>query len=361
MSERLTLTSPTSPDASVDEDSPMSEEFDQRRPTLAVVAQLAGVSLKTASRAINGERHVAADTRERVLAVATSVGFRINAMASQLKRGVDPHVVSLITGDLANPFYSAIAKGVEREVRRHGMSLTISSSDEDPQSERTLVEEFLTQRVRALLIVSTLDEHREFRMVQERGVPVVFLDRSPVGLNADSFVIDNYTGTREAVEQFLALGHRRIGFIGDFARLATHRERYRAFGDAMAAAGVLNWEQYTRSGARDVESAADVVTELLGMIDPPTAFFASNNRITMGAVKVLRQLAPETALIGFDDFELADVLGITTVSHDPAEMGRLAALKALDCACVPQNRIEPTILPTRLVQRGSGERLPALV
>src|SRR5690606_27450363 len=169
-----------------------------RTPTLAMVAELAGVSIKTASRAINGEKYVAAGTRERVLRAADDVGFHINAMASLLKRGVSHPVVCLITGDLSNPFYSSVAQGVGREIREHGMTLTIASSDEDPQLERVLVDEFVAQRVRGLLIVSTLDEHSEYEAYRGRGVPMIFLDRPAVGLPAESVVLDNYAGAELA-------------------------------------------------------------------------------------------------------------------------------------------------------------------
>jgi len=330
----------------------------ERRPTLAEVAQLAGVSLKTASRAVNGEKYVAADTRERVLAAAAQLGFRINAMASLLKRGVSSSMVALITGDLANPFYSVLAKGVESELRAHGLQLTIASSDERVEDEQKLIDEFVSRRVRALIIVSTMDSHAELHSVQDRGISMIFVDRPPIGLDADSFVLDNYAGTRSAIEQLLAHGHRRIGYISDFSRLPTHRERARGFTDAMTSAGVPDWHRYVESGAHDGASAERLVTALLQREDPPTAFFTGNNQLTIGAVKAITRHAPQTALIGFDDFELADVLGVTTVSHAPDEMGRLAAHRVLQLDRQFDQAVQRHVLPTRIIKRGSGERVP---
>jgi len=330
----------------------------ERRPTLAEVAQLAGVSLKTASRAVNGEKYVAVDTRERVLAAAAQLGFRINAMASLLKRGVTSNMVALITGDLGNPFYSVLAKGVESELRAHGLQLTIASSDERVEDEHNLIDEFVSRRVRALILVSTMDSHAALHTVQDRGISMIFVDRPPIGLDADSFVLDNYSGTRTAIEQLLAHGHRRIGYISDFSRLPTHRERARGFSDAMTAAGVPDWQRYVETGAHDGASAERLVTEMLKREAPPTAFFAGNNQLTIGAVKAITRHAPGTALIGFDDFELADVLGVTTVSHDPSEMGRLAARRVLQVDRHFDQQAEQHVLPTRIIARGSGERAP---
>lgn len=209
-----------------------------RRPTLAQVAKLAGVSLKTASRVMNGEPYVADATRKRVQDVADCIGFRLNPAATLLKRGVVPDFVAFITGDLANPFYSLIAKGVEREVRRRGIQLILASSDEDAEAEAELVEQFAISRVRGILLTSTLESHAQLAHVQNRGIPIVFVDRPPVDLVADAFVLDNYGGTRAAIDALVAAGHRRIAYVGDYSRLGSHQERIRAYTDGMQAAGI---------------------------------------------------------------------------------------------------------------------------
>src|SRR4051794_20523302 len=122
-----------------------------RLPTLSQVAALAGVSLKTASRALNDEPNVAEETGRRVRAAAEQLGYRLNGIARELRRGGTSAMVGLISGDLANPFYSAVASGVERELRRHGLLLVTANNDEDVAQERHLVDVFLERRVRALL------------------------------------------------------------------------------------------------------------------------------------------------------------------------------------------------------------------
>lgn len=326
-------------------------------PTLAQVAERAGVSLKTASRAVNGEPRVAEATRERVLDAAHQLGFQLNRAASLLARGLTSNLVGLITGDLANPFYSAVAKGVEQELRSHGMQLTVASSDEEPARERELIGEFVDRQVRGLILVSTITDHSDLSAVQSRGIPVVFVDRPGIGIDADSVLLDNRRGARDAVEHLIATGHTSIGFVGDLSRLDTHRERFAGFQDAMRAAS-LDAEHWVRHDAHDVTAALEEVRALLTQPDPPTALFTSNNRITIGAVRAMIELDAWPALIGFDDFELADVLGVTVIAHDPVEMGRTAARLALDA--MDRRHEGPTgiVLPTHLVQRGSGERLP---
>ncbi|MDM7829846.1 LacI family DNA-binding transcriptional regulator [Cellulomonas edaphi] len=321
--------------------------------TLSHVAQRAGVSLKTASRALNGEQHVATATRERVLAAAADLDFRMNPQASMLKRGIATPAVGMITGDLANPFYSALAKGVEKEVRAVGAHLTIASSDEDPDVERDLVREFADRHVRGLVIASTRASHEDIAVLIARGTAVVFVDRPPVGVEADSIVIDNYGGAYTATQHLLAVGHRHIAFVGDYERLSTHRERRRGYTDALAEAGC---EPIVRVDSHDMLAGRDTVTELLTGDQPVTAVLAGNNRIALGAVRAIAATRPEVALVGFDDFDLSDVLGVTTVAHDATEMGRLAAQRILERT--GRMTFERVVMPTRLIERGSGEKPP---
>lgn len=332
--------------------------------TLVDVAERAGVSLKTASRAVNGEPHVAEATRARVAQAALELGFQLNSMASLLKRGIRSSFIGLVTGDLANPFYSALAKGVERELRARGLQLVVSSTDESGERERVLVEEMVARQVRALIVVSTHETNDALQAAQERGIPVVFVDRPAIGLTADSVVLDNREGARLATAHLLAAGHRRIGFIGDFSRLPTHRQRLDGYLDAMAHGEAVRGGQDPRALVRedlhDAAGARGAALDLLAQPDPPTAFFTSNNRVTIGALTAFRGLPVAPALVGFDDFDLSDVLGVTVVSHDPVEMGARAAQLALESLETRQPKGEAIVLPVRLVERGSGEAPPGV-
>lgn len=325
--------------------------------TLVNVAQRAGVSLKTASRAVNGEPRVSEATRAKVLDAAHDLGFHLNRAASLLARGVTTNLVGLITGDLANPFYSGLAKGVEQELRSRSMQLTIASSDEDPGREMELIEELSDRQPRALILVSTLKDHSMLSALRSRGIPIVFVDRRPVGIDADFVVLDNLAGARSAVEHLIAVGHTSIGFIGDIERLATHRDRFEGFTEAMRSSS-LDSARWVRHGAHNVAAAHEAARDLLARPDAPTALFTSNNLITVGALRAMRGLEVPPALVGFDDFELADLLGVTVVAHSPSEMGRTAARIALD---TDQRRTTPgteIVLSPRLIIRGSGERPP---
>lgn len=337
---------------------PLGRAHAAARPTLAQVAAVAGVSPKTASRALNGEPNVAKGTLIRVQEAADLLGFRLNGIARELRRGATSRLVGLISGDLTNPLYSAVASGIEREIRQHGLQLVTASNDEDPDQEHALVDAFIERRVRALLIVSTADQHDHLASERRWGVPFVFVDRPPVGLSADTVLMDSRGGARSAGNHLLAAGHRRIAVIGDLARLPTQRERVAGFAEAMSTAGNVEWEPYLRTNVHDVAGSETSVRELLAARSAPTALFTLNNRLTTGALRALKGRHPRQALIGFDDFDLADVLDVSVVAHDAEAMGRTAAQLALDRMSGRGGRARSVILPTRVIARGSGELEP---
>jgi LacI family transcriptional regulator len=326
------------------------------RPTLRQVAALSGVSLKTASRVMNGEQYVAEATAAKVQAAAAQLGFRRNTIARELRSGARSSSVGLIIGDLANPFYSRIARGAERRLRADGLQLITASSDEDPGLEHRLVSDMLERRVSAMLIVTSGSDHGYLDAERRLGTPVAFLDRPPEDIVADTIVLDNVGGVRQAVEHLLKYKHRRIGLVGDLTRLETHRERIAAFEQAMTAAGIANWQKYVRADSHDVETAERAVRELLEINPPPTALFTTNNRITIGALRALRGHPSPPALVGFDDFDLADLLDVTVIAHDPERMGELGADIVLGRLGGTQGAAKRVLLPTELIARGSGER-----
>jgi len=324
------------------------------RPTLQAVAARSGVSMKTVSRVVNGERYVAADTAARVLAAAAELGFRPNALAREFRAGARSATVGLITGDVANPFYSRIARGAEHALRQPGYSLLSASNDEEPERERTLVTQLVDRRVSGLLVVSADDDHGPLEDERRRGTPVVFLDRAPTDVDADTVVLDNADGMRQAVHHLLERGHRRIGLVGDLSRLSTHRERIDGFSEVMRSAVGGDWERFVRSGSHDVRAAAEATASLLAEPEPPTAIVTTNNRITTGALGVLAGRTEAPALVGFDDFDLADVLGVTVVAHDPDEMGRVGAEELLARIAGDDAPARHHVLPVHLVVRRSS-------
>jgi LacI family transcriptional regulator len=322
------------------------------------VAEAAGVSLKTVSRVINGEPGVRPDTIEKVLAASAALNYERNDLAASLRHGARSFTVGLIIEDVANPFYSAIAQAVEESARERASLLMTASAREDPVRERELVTSLLRRRVDALLIVPAGTDHRY--VSDSFDSKIVFLDRPPAKTKADTVLGENSAGARRAVEHLLSAGHERIAFIGDDLALYTARERLNGYRRALSKAGLAVDEWLVAVGNGSAEAARAAATAMLRRRtgERPTAIFTGNNRCTVGVLHALGHRRNRVALVGFDDFELADLLGVTVVRTDPYRVGHLAARLAFDRIDGDARGPRRVVVPSELVPRGSGE-IPA--
>jgi LacI family transcriptional regulator len=323
------------------------------------VAYRAGVSLKTVSRVINGEAGVASGTAARVGDAIAELGFQRNDLARSLRHGRSSATIGLIIEDVANPFYSAVAQAVETAARERGLMLITVSCEEDPEREREMVTALLRRRVDALLIVPAGREHRWLQELAA-GTPIVFLDRPPGDIETDAVLLDNVGGARQAVQHLLAHGHERIAYVSDAGALWTASERLAGYRAAHEEAGLDVDDALVRLGTHRADEAEAAVADLLALPakERPTALFTSNNRNTVGALKALRRTGDDAALVGFDDFELADLLGASVVRFESADLGRQASALAFARLDGNDGPPETIVVPTELVARGSGERRP---
>lgn len=326
------------------------------RPTMRDVAREASVSLKTVSRVVNNEANVNESTRLRVNRAIDSLGFRRNDLAHSLRRGQISSTIGLIIEDIANPFYSTIARGVEEVAQQHHHMVIVSSNEKSPARERELVSALLRRRVAGLLIVPASPDHSYLVSELHLGTPTVFLDRPPRTIETDMILLDNRGGARMGVEHLLRQGHRRIGFVGGDPLVYTGAERMLGYCDALAAWEIPFDEALLRMGRHNVHQAEAATMELLSLPDPPTAIFADNNRMSVGVLHAVHRSNAHLSLVGFDDIELAEMLSIpiTVVAHDPLEMGRQAATLLFNRLEDKLRATQRLVLPTHLVERGTG-------
>lgn len=331
------------------------------------VAALAGVSLKTVSRVINRESGVSPEVVARVDDAAAQLDYRPDLNASNLRRSDGrTGTIGLLLEDVANEFSAAAHAGVELVARKLGISVLASSTNEDRERERGLVRALSSRRVDGLIIAPSPGDQDYLAAEVAQGVPIVFIDRAGRGLAAPSVLSDNLAGARRGVEQLLALGHRSIAFVGGTVSLVTAQERYQGFLDAMGSAGVPVDSRWVHRDVVTVEQSAAIVRGLVSGPDRPTAIFTAQNLITMGAVRALREfeLQHRVALIGFDDFTLADLLdpGVAVVAQDPRRIGRQAAellFEMMADSAPSRTLVADVIVPTTLIMRPSGEIRPA--
>ena len=327
-----------------------------RRVTLRDVAREAGVSIKTASRVVNREPQVNEATAARVAGVVERLGYRPNELARGLK-GSRSRTIGLVIADVSNPFMATCAQAIEAVAREHGHALILCDSHADIGEEDAYVGLLTQRQVDGLLIVPARGHDTHLKAEQEAGLPVVAFDRPAEGVQADTVLVKNRAGTREATEHLIWHGHERIAFVGDVRHFYTARKRLEGYKEALKAAHLKPLHSLD---AHSIELGEEATKGFLEAPDPPTALFAANILTALGALRAIEDLElsiPEDlAVIAFDDFELAHVLRprFTLVRQPAAELGRRAAemlFDRLDGECRPEPR--RLVLPTELVIRES--------
>jgi LacI family transcriptional regulator len=324
------------------------------------VAALAGVALKTVSRVVNGVSTVDPELAARVHLAADKLGYRPNLTASNLRRSDGrTHTIGMLVEDAANPFSAALMRAVENVARERGVLVLIGSLDEDPARERELATALIDRRVDGLVIVPAGRDHSYLISEQRAGTGLVFLDREPMLLAADAVISDNRVGALNAVNHLLAAGHRRIAYLGDRASIPTAAQRFAGYSHALELAQIELDDDIVRHGVGTVDAAIHAARQLLALPNPPSALFASQNLVTIGVSRTLRTLGLQdsVAMIGFDDFPLADMLrpGISVVAQDTERLGNLAAEILFGRLDGDESPTSTVTVPTRLIARGSGE------
>jgi LacI family transcriptional regulator len=328
-------------------------------PTMADVAAEAHVSVKTVSRVVNREPGVRPDTEARVRAVIERIGF---------SRHGGPHVlltrtqtIGLVIEDLANPFYSQLGAAVEREARIRRYQLITASAEGSPTRQRGILKGLVARRVDGVVIVPADDAPANDPGLAATGTPVVYVDRPVRGEEADIIVSDNAGGVRSAVEHLVAHGHRRIGFLGDLPDYWTARRRREAFVDILASLD-LPGEPRVAMGPHSDASLPTMLASWCRGRDPVTAVVTGNNRVTLTFLHALRRADLRLGLVGYDDFEFADLVDppVTVVHQDPSALGQKAAQQLFGRLLGDESPPETVVMPTRLIVRSSG-RVPASV
>ncbi|MDF9277720.1 LacI family DNA-binding transcriptional regulator [Arthrobacter sp. EH-1B-1] len=335
------------------------------RPTMRHVATLAGVGIKTVSRVMNGEPNVSSATIARVMEAAQSLDYQLDERAGNLRRADGrTRTLGLLVSSVDNPFSGTLHRAVEDAAQARGIAVFASSLDDDSQREKVAVNAFLRRRVDGLILTTISEDQSYLAPEMRHGTPMVFVDREPVGISGDTVISDNRGGAMTATEHLLNHGHHRIAYLGDRREIYTARERRGGFFDALGRAGIPTGGIPVIEDLHNEESATKAMLALLDSATPPTAVFTSQNLVTIGAIRALRSRGAHhtTALVGFDDFQLSDLLepGVTVVAQDPQEIGRAAAERIIDRLDGDNCPARRCIVPTTLIARGTGEILPLI-
>lgn len=301
--------------------------------TIRDVALKAQVSPATVSRVLNGNSYVKEETRKKVQEVMQELQY-IPSIAGRKTAGGGSRKLGMIVPDICNPFFSEVFYASSLAAEEHGYQLLLYHSNESITSESLAIQNLLSDQVEGLLITPVADDNEVnvplLHLVQEKGIPIVFIDREMKTITCDGIFIDNVRGSYEATALLLNQGHRRIATIAGPVNTIPGRERLEGFTKAMTDYGCEIPEGYIQYGDFKSKSSYQSTNHLLDLPVPPTAIFTCNNLATVGCLKALlsrsKEIPKDISVVGFDEVDLLDTLGfhITVVARATSEMGRVA-------------------------------------
>lgn len=300
-----------------------------RRVTMSDVAREAGVSLMTVSRAINAKGEINPQTRARVLRVAEEMGYR----PSNIARGLATrrtHTLGLVIPDVANPFFSDVARGAEHVAYAAGYNVFLCNTDEDPQRESAVLQSLEEKRVDGIVLCSSRLDDGELRTVVDRHPAVVLVNRELENAGAGVVLVDDETGGRAVAQHLLQAGHKAVGLLAGPPASRSGHQRARGYRAALAAAGLPYRPDWVRDCSPVVESGQAVASALLAAHPELTALECYNDLVAVGALQACadlgRRVPDDVAVAGFDDIVLAALVTppLTTCRVPRYELGAQA-------------------------------------
>ncbi len=330
--------------------------------TIREVAKRAGVAPITVSRVLNNSGYVSPETRARVEEAAAALSFVPNMLAHSL-RSNRTNTIALVVTDITNPFWTTVARGVEDEASRHGFIVIFCNTDESETKQDQYISMLLRRRVDGVLLVPAASTGAAVRALQAQGVRVVVLDRRVPDVEVDVVRGASTEGARQLVEHLIGLEHRRIAILSGPASISVSNERVAGYHQALAAAALPIDERIICFGHFTVDSGYEMAQTVLALRPRPTAIFAANNFIAIGALRALHELklrVPEDlSLAVFDDLPAtyAPEPFFTVVAQPAYALGQTAAallLRRLENG--DGDGCQDIVLPTQLIVRGSTGR-----
>jgi DNA-binding LacI/PurR family transcriptional regulator len=335
-------------------------------PNLRTVANIAGVSTATVSRVLNADTAVKGETRLAVQKAIQASGYRLNRVAQRLRtNGRSKKLIGLLIPDIRNPFYVDVIRGIEEYAYVNDSAVVIGNFSQDPKKEKLYIDILRSEYVDGFVVAPTNGKDKNIEQLIRDGHPVVCIDRGLTVLPVDVVKSDNEKGAFNATEHLIKLGHRRIAHITGDPAILTTAERIAGYTAALEKHGLTVNPSLIRGKASDFKSGVELASELLDLPTPPTAIFAGNNLLTLGALETILErnlkIPEEVAIVGFDDVYWATSLNppLTAVQQHGFEIGQRAIellyQRIANPARIPANYIIKTEL---MIRKSCGYKAP---
>jgi LacI family transcriptional regulator len=331
-----------------------------KRATLKEVAKLAGVSTATVSNVLNETKFVSEEVREKVNSAIQELNYQTNIVAKSL-RVKESRIIGLLISDISNPFFSILVRGIENELAKSNYSILLNNTDSSVEKEDKYLKMLIGKRVDGLIISSAGNTGDYFRSMEKPGVPMVFLNRCPDFLISDVIMTNNIKGAYSATEHLIRHGYEKIAIITGPTSISTGKDRLIGYKRALEDYSIAESDELVKEGSFSIESGYEKMKELMEQDDKPDAVFISNNSMTFGAYKYLKEsghtVPDQVAVIGYDDFDWAEIVEppITTVRQPAYDLGVHAAKLILARIIKKQVKREMMYMdPTLIIRRSCG-------
>lgn len=337
----------------------MGNETHPMRATVRDIAAAAGVSVATVSRVLNGRPDVAESTRERVLAAMQSHGYTVNRAARGMAKG-RTGLIALVLPYVHSDYFARISGAAAEYLYEQDARFVLCPTHHLIDREISVLDRVMHGTTDGAILLLPSESEVELRQLRRQGYPYVVVDPMlPLSEDVPVVAAAHWSGARALVEHLIDLGHERIGAITGFRHWVATKDRLGSYMSCLASAGIPARRDFIREAQFTVESGYQAALDLLTADESPTAIFAFNDNMAVGALQAARQLGirvpEELSIVGFDDLEIASVTGppLTTVRQPLEELGRIAAsllMRLLQGRTLEASRIE---LSTRLIVRES--------
>jgi LacI family transcriptional regulator, repressor for deo operon, udp, cdd, tsx, nupC, and nupG len=319
------------------------------------VARMANVSTATVSRVLSNNMNVSSTTRAKVLKAINLLEYRPNRLASNLRK-MSSKTVMAVVPDITNPFFSSVLQGFKDVALDNGYHVLLGDTGNSSEQERDFIN-LVKERVIDGLILATARLSKEEVLTASQEIPVVLACEYIDGFDIPTVSIDNVSAAREAVEYLIQIGHRRIGLITGPLGVILSRDRVKGYCQALNLNEIPKEGVLIQEGDFSVDSGYQTMLKLLALADPPTAVFALNDEMAIGAMKAIKQKGLEVpkdiSVIGFDDIPMCELVEpeLTTISQPKYEIGYQAMKMLLSTIKKEELNHKQIVLPHRLMIR----------
>ncbi|AZR73753.1 LacI family transcriptional regulator [Anoxybacter fermentans] len=327
--------------------------------TIKDIAKEANVSTTTVSRVLNNKPDVSDKTKKKVLEVINKLGYNPNGIARGLVLQ-KTYTIGLIIPDICNPFFPEVARGIQDKARQLGYSVIFYNTDNNKQREKEAIDLLKSKQVDGIILSLSMSNKEELDKLEEENFPVVQIDRKIPGSIFPTVTIDNILSAYNATKYLIELGHKYLAHITGNLGTKTGQDRLEGFKQALKEFNLDYKDEYILEGDYSKESGYKQMKTLLTQKKRPTAVFAANDLMAIGAYEAIfdygLKIPEDISIIGHDDIDIASIIrpGLTTMTQPKYKLGQIAAemlIKRIEG--LESDNQQEVVLNTELIVRDS--------